>query len=69
MQAVGLAIIVWFIALAIRNMAYAGSPFWIERQELFLPEAQVQAGSVAQTRERSRKTVPPARAQRGPRRR
>ena len=68
-QAVGLAVIVWILALAVRNMAYAGSPFWIEREELFLPKAQVQAGSVSQSKDRSRKSAPPPRSRRGPRRR
>lgn len=68
-QAVGLAVIIWIIALAIRNMAYAGSPFWLERQRAFLPKAQTQAGSVAETRSRGRKGAPPPRPQRGPRRR
>lgn len=68
-QALGLAVIVWLVALALRNMAYAGSPFSIERQQAFLPKAQTQAGSVAQTSSRPRKGPPPPRAQRGPRRR
>ncbi len=69
-QAFGLALAIWLIALGIRNMAYAGSPFWIERQtKFFLPKAQAQAGSVAQgSALRSRKAPPPAKSRRGPRR-
>jgi hypothetical protein len=68
-QAVALAVVLWLIALGLRNMAFAGSPFWIERSDSFLPKGLTQAGTVAQTTERGRKTVPPARKQRGPRRR
>lgn len=68
-QAIGLALVIWFVGLAIRNMAYAGSPVAIERQRAFLPKAQTQAGSVADTSNRGRKTRPPPKASRGPRRR
>lgn len=68
-QAVGLVLVIWIVGLAIRNMAYAGSPIWIERQRAFLPKAQTQAGSVAQTSDRGRRTRPPPKASRGPRRR
>lgn len=67
-QALGLAVAVWLIGLGIRNMAYAGSPFWIERSRVFLPQAQTRSGTVAQTTSRSRKAPPPAKARRGPRR-
>ncbi len=67
-QALGLAVVLWLVGLGIRNMAYAGSPFWIERSALFLPRAQTGAGSVAPARNRGRKGPPPGRRRRGPRR-
>jgi hypothetical protein len=68
-QAFGLALIIWIVALGIRNMAYGGSPFWIERQRhFFLPKAQTASGNVAQTNTRTRRSAPPPRKQRGPRR-
>jgi hypothetical protein len=67
-QAVGVALVIWFIGVFMRNMAYAGSPIALERQDAFLPKGLVQAGVVAQASERGRKQPPPGRPRRGPRR-
>lgn len=72
-QALGLAVIVWLLALAIRNMAYAGAPWSIERREAYLPKALVRAGQLAETTgntstERPKKAPPPPKSRRGPRR-
>ena len=68
-QAVALVVVLWLIAFGLRNMAFAGSPFWIERADTFLPKGLAQAGSVAQRTDRGHKAPPPGRKQRGPRRR
>lgn len=69
-QAVGIALLAWFIGLGLRNMLYAGSPVGIERTKAFLPKAQAAAGSVAagSGSSRGRKGPPPGRKRRGPRR-
>lgn len=73
-QALGLAVVIWLLALAIRNMAYAGAPWAIERTDVYLPKALVRAGELAETNradnatERPRKAPPPPKSRRGPRR-
>jgi hypothetical protein len=67
-QGVGMAVLIWLIALGLRNMLYAGSPLAIERSRVFLPKAQATSGTVASGVSRGRKGPPPSRKRRGPRR-
>jgi hypothetical protein len=68
-QGVGMVVLLWLIGLGLRNMLYAGSPLAIERSRVFLPKAQAASGTVAGGGvSRGRKSPPPGRKRRGPRR-
>jgi hypothetical protein len=68
-RGLGLALVFLLVAIGIRNMAYAGSPFAIERRGVYLPKQQAQAGAPAPAgspgRTRGRKGPPPSRPRRG----
>ncbi len=69
-RGLGLAVAFMMLAVGIRNMMYAGSPFSIERAGAFLPRAQAQAGQPAPRGSPGRpkgsnKGPPPARPRRG----
>lgn len=68
-QALGAVVLMWLMALGVRNMIYAGSPIGIDPRGVSLPKGQAQAGvATRSTKGRSRKTVPNRRPSRGPRR-
>lgn len=63
----GLALFVWVLGIAIRNMAWSGSPFSLEPRGVFLPRGQAAAGAPAQPSGggRPRKGPPPPKRRRG----
>lgn len=71
-RTLSLAALLWVLGLAIHNMLRSGSPFAWEARDLDLPEAQGATGQVTPPaparKPRSRKTAPPPRPRRGPRR-
>lgn len=71
-RSLSLAALLWMLGLAIHNMLRSGSPFAWEPRDLDLPELQDGTGQVTPTapsrKPRSRKTAPPPKPRRGPRR-
>jgi hypothetical protein len=68
-RGLGLALAFLILAVGVRNMMYAGSPFALERRGAFLPKQQAQAGAPAPPaspgRTRGRKGPPPSGRRRG----
>jgi len=70
-QALGVALLLWFMGLGVRNMIVSGSPVGIDSIGVTLPPALAPAGVASQPKRRkvrSKKTKPPSRKSRGPRR-
>jgi len=71
-RTLSLAALLWVLGLAVHNMLRSGSPFAWEARDLDLPPPQDASGQVTPTgpsrKPRSRKTAPPPKPRRGPRR-
>ena len=65
-SSLGVAFLVLIVAIAVRNMIVAGSPFSIEPEGLALPKGQAPSGqAVAPRGSRPRKGPPPGRRRKG----